>query len=143
MIGRGSSSRQQHLVLGNSSAARCELRDERAGALVAATHLMCTRRCVRAPASLLGCALPSSQPRAEKLLLLWLVDMRDVHMLPSLASEARENESRDCALAALLECSASSCIFNMRSSALQLSCCSSCSAASAPLLRSRQRRESL
>jgi hypothetical protein len=37
--------------------------------------------------------------------LLWLVDIRDV-ALTSLASEARENESRDCALAALLESSA-------------------------------------
>ena len=92
---------------------------------------------------MLGCALPSSQPRVEKLLLLWLVDMRDVQLLlHSLASEARENESRDCALAALLECRASSCIFNMRSSALQLPCCSSCSAASAPLLSRRQRCES-
>ncbi len=94
------------------------MRDEKAGSTVAARHLMCTRRCVRAPASLLGCALSSAPARDEKLLLLWLVDMRDVHMLPSLASEARENESRDCALAALLGSSASSCIFDMRSSAL-------------------------
>ena len=69
-------------------------------------NLMCTRRCVSARAPLAaGWAAASSSARWSKLLLLWLVDMRDV-TLPSLASEARENESRDCALAALLESSA-------------------------------------
>jgi hypothetical protein len=53
-----------------------------------------------------GGLLSHSFARNEKLLLLWLVDMRDVQLLLTLASEARENESRDCALAALLGSSA-------------------------------------
>ena len=103
--------------------------------------LMCTRRCARAPA-LLAPFSPSaaaSAARCVKLLLLWLVDMRDVQLLlHSLASEARENESRDCALAALSGSSASACMLFMSASTLLpcccvLCCCSSSSASSAPL----------
>ncbi len=96
---RGSSSSPSGMaVLDRKSAASEWGHREGAGLLC----LMCTRRCVGARAE--GWAA-SSSARRSKLLLLWLVDMRDV-ALPSLASEARENESRDCALAALLESNA-------------------------------------
>jgi hypothetical protein len=67
---------------------------------------MCTRRRARAPALTADGLLSVSFAPSEKLLLLWLVDMRDVQLLLTLASEARENESRDRALAALLGSSA-------------------------------------
>jgi hypothetical protein len=58
---------------------------------------------VGARASLTGCcAAAASATRSAKLRLLLLVDNRDVQLLLSLASEAREHESRDCTLAALL-----------------------------------------
>ena len=63
--------------------------------------LMCTRRCVRAPPPPAASAAASGGGWVV-LRLLWLVDTRDVQLpLPSVAEEARENESRDCALAAL------------------------------------------
>ncbi len=76
-------------------------------------YLICTRRCVTAPAPLHCCGLSALLLRWEKLLLLWLVDTREVQQL-SLAAEAKE--SHDCALDALLTSSVMSWILSKRSS---------------------------